>query len=88
MSKVKTDTRKIIRFGSGDGQAVTIPKAWTDMHKTKAKDDVTVVFNNYLLLIPPDAPPAERIKIEELLVEFERTREKERSARKEKEEEE
>ena len=46
-------TRSLIKFGTGRGLAVTIPRAWADYYKLKPGDKVTVIAADELVIIRP-----------------------------------
>ena len=45
-------TRSLIKFGSGKGLAVTIPRAWAEYYGLKAGNKVVVITNGELTLRP------------------------------------
>ena len=45
-------TRSLIKFGSGSGLVVTIPRAWADYYGLKAGNKVEVITNGELRLRP------------------------------------
>jgi len=51
MDKIIRGYRKIIKYGSG--LAISLPKEWVEWHRLKPGDEVAIVANKELIVIPP-----------------------------------
>lgn len=81
--RVRYDERKPLRIGEGS-VAITLPKDWVEKQLGTRNYDhpLPVMFDNYLLVVPPDTTPDERVEVEKFLLELEEKRESRRKSRK------
>jgi len=52
------EKRKIIAFGDG-GRVISIPKPFVDYHNLKPKDEVEILYDSILIIIPKGAKLSE-----------------------------
>jgi antitoxin component of MazEF toxin-antitoxin module len=52
------EKRKIIPIGEG-GKAITLPKPFVEYFHLKPKDEVTVLYDNILIVVPQNAQLSE-----------------------------
>ena len=71
MTSIVVDNRKVIASGRR-GKAIVLPKQWADRNKVKTGDSIVVMFDHYIVVVPPGSVLEERFEVERALEQLEK----------------
>ena len=71
MTSIVVDNRKVISSGQR-GKAIVLPKQWADRNKVKTGDSIVVMFDHYIVVVPPGSVLEERFEVERALEQLEK----------------